>query len=249
MGEKKTHRGSPEAPVVFVGIPWLINGNRYEAYLESCLAHIEVQECPKADLLPPFLTEPVDVPPDFEFANPVDQMSHVTAKVNEIIEEFLKSGADYLWIVDADTEVPSDALCKLLELDADVASGLSPPHSSKKKTTALVWQPPPSPEYEWSKPWYKPLRMKDAYGRILGGDQNVATGHFCLLCKRRVFERFSPKFEPIRFKWDPPQKMWSEVAFWRDAQELEFVCRIDGNIVVGHLPEFPLEALREWLNG
>jgi len=85
--------------------------------------------------------------------------------------------------------------------------------------------------------------MNQAYGKIIGGDQVIATGHFCLLCKRRVFERFSPKFEPLRFKFDPPQKHGSEVVFWEEAQELGFICRVHGNVLCGHNPEFPLIML------
>lgn len=252
MGTGQTHRGSPETPVIFPAFPWLVDGNKYEAYLESAIAHLKAQECPEAEILPPFLTEPLDKPPSFEFANAIEQMIHVTPKLNEIIEEFLKSNATHLWFLNADAEVPSHALCKLLELDVDVISGLSPPHSSREKSTALIWKPAPSPEYEWSKPWYKMIWMKQAYGNIIGGTQVIATGHFCMLCKRRVFEQFSPNFEPLRFLYDYPQPdgsetEGSETRFWREAQELGFICLIHGGVVVGHLPDFPLEMLEEWL--
>jgi len=172
-------------------------------------------------------------------------MRHVTPKLNEIIEEFLKTDATHLWFLNADNEVPPDALCKLLELDVDIASGISPPHYSKRKATVMNWRPPPSPEYSWSKPWYKISKMKDVFGKIIGGDRTIATGHFCMLCKRRVFEQFSPLYEPLRFKYDPPQKLGSEILFWQDAQELGFVCRIDGSVLCGHLPEFPLVMLEK----
>jgi len=257
VGTEQTLRGSTENPVVFSAIPWLFNGNKYEAYLESAVAHIKAQECPGVTLLPPFLTEPLDKPDGFEFENTpegkVEQMVHVTPKLNEIIDEFLGSGADLLWLLNADAEVPKDALRKLLEPDVDIVSGLSPPHSMKEKTTAMVWQPAPSPEYEWSKPWYKMVWMKEAFGNVFGGGQVVATGHFCMLCKRRVFERFSSAFEPLRFKFDFPSEDGSEVEgsemrFWREAQQdLGFMCLIRGDVVVGHLPEFPLVMLEEWL--
>lgn len=256
MEKGQAYQRSSETPVVFPAIPWLIDGNKYEVLLESAIAHIKAQECPGVKLLPPFLTETIDKPRGFEFGRTpqgrIEQMIHVTPKLNEIIEEFLNSDATHLWLLNADAEVPSDALHKMLEMDVDIISGLSPPHTMKEKTTAVIWMPPPSPEFEWSKPWYKMIWMKDAYNKVLGSSYIIATGHFCMLCKRRVFERFSPKFEPLRFKYDYPSKdkkevEGSEVRFWREAQELGFICLVRGDIVVGHLPEFPLEMLEGWL--
>lgn len=242
MGTRQTHRGSEETPVVFPATPWLIDGNRFEPLLESALAHVKAQECPDVEILSPFLSEAF--PPGTTF-NIKEQMGFLNIKLNEIIEEFLATDATHLWIVDADSEVPPDALCKLLELDVDVASGISPPHFSKRKSTALKWHPPASPEYEWSRPYYRSYAIKDILGKILGEDRIVATGHFCLLCKRRVFEAVSPDHKPLRFIYEPPQRLGNEVLFWQTAQELGFTCRIHGGVIVGHLPEFPLEALRE----
>jgi len=87
--------------------------------------------------------------------------------------------------------------------------------------------------------------MLEIYGTILGEGQIVATGHFCMLCKRRVFERISLDFEPLRFVYDPPQRLGNEVLFWFTAQELGFKCRIDGNVLCGHLPQFPLKMIQE----
>jgi len=223
-------------------VPWLVDGNRFEPLLESALAHIKAQECPEADILPPFLSEPFPLGTTF---NAKEQMGFLNVKLNEIIEEFLLSDATHLWFVDADSEVPSDALCKLLELDVDVSSGISPPHFSIKKSTALRWMPPPSPEYEWSRPWYKSYTLRDVYGKILGGERPIATGHFCMLCKRRVFEQFSPPYKPLRFIYNPPQRIGNEVLFWQTAQEMGFVCQIHGGVLCGHLPQFPLKAMQE----
>ena len=87
--------------------------------------------------------------------------------------------------------------------------------------------------------------MNEVLGKILGGDQIVATGHFCMLCKRRVFEKFSPLYEPLRFIYEPPTRITNEVLFWQMAQELGFICRIHGGVLCGHLPEFPLAVLQK----
>jgi len=245
VGAKQTHRGNHETPVVFPAFPWLIDGNKYEAYLESALAHVKAQECPEAEILPPFLTDAYDPPVEFTKKT---QMIYVTPKLNEIIEKFLEVDATHLWFLNADQEVPPDALCKLLELDVDIASGVSPPRSNIRRSTVMRWMPPPSPEYPWSKSWYKSYWMKDVVGKIMGGDEILVTGHFCMLCKRRVFEQFSPSFEPLRFRYDPPQTWGSEQGFWYEAQELGFICRIHGDILCGHLPNFPLEMVKEAYN-
>lgn len=241
MGTETTRRGSPKTPVIFPGIPWLVNGNRFEPLLESCLTHLKAQECPTAEIMPPFLTEPY---PDGTTFTAKEAMGLLNPKLNDIIEAFLKTDATHLWFVDADNEVPPDALRKLLALDADIASGISPPHYSMRKSTVLRWMPAPSPEFEWSRPWFKPYRLRDVYGKILGEGQIVATGHFCMLCKRQIFERTSPDFEPLRFVYEAPQRLANEVLFWFTAQELGFECRIDGSVLCGHLPQFPLEMLQ-----
>ena len=244
MGTGNTQRGSPETPVVFPGTVWLVNGNRFEPLLESCLTHLKAQECPTAKIMSPHLSEPY---PEGTTFTAKEVMGLARPKLNEIIEAFLKTDATHLWLVDADCEVPTDALCKLLALDVDIASGISPPHHSKKKSTVLRWMPAPSPEHEWSRPWFKPYRINEVCDKILGEGQIIATGHFCLLCKRHVFERTSPDSEPLRFIYDPPQRLGSEVLFWYTAQERGFKCRIDGSIICGHLPEFPLKMMQEEL--
>jgi hypothetical protein len=242
MGTKQTHRRSEETPIVFPATPWLVDGNRFEPLLEVALARIKAQDCPDVVMLPPFLSTPF--PPGTTF-NAKEQMGFLNTKLNEIIETFRESNATHLWFVDADAEVPPDALHKLLEMDVDIASGISPPHYSIRKSTVLRWMPPASPEYEWSRPWYKAYPLWEVYGKILGEDRIIATGHFCMLCKRRVFEAVSSDHEPLRFIYEPPQRLANEVLFWQSAQELGFTCRINGNVLCGHLPQFPLEMVQE----
>jgi hypothetical protein len=241
VGTGKTHQRGEKTPVIFPAIPWLLDGNRFEPLLESSVAHIKAQECMDIEVFPPFLSEPYPLGTTF---NAKEQMGFLNVKLNEIIEAFLETDATHLWFVDADNEVPPDALCKLLELGVDVASGVSPPHFSKRKSTVLRWMPPASPEYEWSRPWYKSYTLKEVYGKIIGGDRIIATGHFCMLCKRRVFEP-TANYESLRFVYEPPQRLANEVLFWQTAQELGFVCRIHGGVLCGHLPQFPLKMMQE----
>ncbi len=238
MGSRITHQGSEETPVVFPAVPWLVDGNRFEPLLESALTHVKAQECPDAEILSPFLSTPFPLGTTF---NAKEQMGFLNIKLNEIIEAFLESDATHIWFVDADSEVPPDALHILLEMDVDISSGISPPHFSRKKSTVLRWMPPASPEYEWSRPWYKAYPLRQVYGKIWGEGQIIATGHFCMLCKRRVFEGD----EPLRFVYEPPQRLGNEVLFWQTAQELGFTCRINGEVLCGHTPQFPLEMIKK----
>ncbi len=231
MGTGETHRGSFEAPVVFPATLWLKDGTIYDEFLESCQKHLSAQET-EATLLPPYLTSTVT---DEEFAS-TPQMKLITPKLNEVIGACPEE-ATHIWFLNADAEVPTDALERLLKLGVDVASGISPSHRSKYWSTVFHWVPPPTPQENWSTPYFRVLRMNEVQGIVIGGCELIGTGHFCMLVRKHVFDNF-------RFRWNPPkQKIGSELTFWMDAQMLGYKCRIDGRLLVGHLPEHPLEEL------
>lgn len=238
MEEGSSGKGSPETPVVLPAVPWLVDGNQFEPYLESCLAHIKNQDCPEATILPPYVTEAYK---EKIVLDRKSQMGFLNGKLNEIINYFQNTDASLLWIVDADNEVPPNALSKLLSWDADLASGISPGHGSPNHSTVMRWMPPPSPEMPWSTPYYKPLLMNEVLGKHLDDTMYAfATGHFCLLTKRRVYNW-------LRFQWSPEQKLGNEIVFWEHAQNLGLKCVIDGTVLCGHLPEHPLVDLQEKL--
>jgi len=233
MGLGEADRGGPETPVIFPAIPWLKDGTIYDGFLESCLAHLKAQECDGVEILPPVLSSTVT---DEEYASTV-QMTLVTPKLNELVERFRETEATHILFLNADTEIPRNVLCVLLEHNVDVVSPVSHPHRPKNWSTVYRWVPPPTPEKDWSTPYFKSLKMNEVRGLVLGGHEIVGTGHFCMLVRRRVFDHF-------RFRWNPPrQTTGSELTFWMDAQMLGYECRIDGRILCGHLPEFPLEEL------
>ena len=76
--------------------------------------------------------------------------------------------------------------------------------------------------------------------KILGENERVAAGNGCLLIKRRVFEAYSPHYEPLRFRYEKGLP-GSDILFFMDAQEIGFSARIHGDIVCGHLPNYPLD--------
>jgi len=56
----------------------------------------------------------------------VQGVSPVALARNKVVEAFLKSDCDKLWMIDSDTIPPADALEKLLEVDAAVVTGITP---------------------------------------------------------------------------------------------------------------------------
>jgi len=223
---------------VFVAVPWL-----YGEVYESCLKHIENQKCQVET------TEPYYVKPRVSFDPKRDKKKKPAlsaANVNWYINKFLQSDATHFWMIDADAEVPENALCDLIKMDVDIASGVSFSHNRSRITTAGRWFPAPSKNQRSSKPFFKFLAPNQILGRKIGSKQIVVgTGAFCLLCKRRVFEKPHPRIKPLRFRWNEPQAFGIDLTFWFDAQTYGFSARINGNVLCGHLPDKPLEALRK----
>lgn len=229
---------------IFVAVPWL-----YGEVHESCLKHIEAQKCP-VEIMPPFYEKPSKL-----FVFPKDKKErakkHIAsaANVNRYIKKFMQTGATHMLMVDADMEIPPNALCDLLKLDVDIASGVSFGHSKLATTTAMREFPKPRPKAAKSKAYYKFLKPREIFGKVLTSPPyKLATGAFCMLTKRRVFKRHHPKLKPLQFRWNPPQPYGIDLTFWMDAQRWGLTAAINGNVVCGHLPEHPLEKLEkmEW---
>jgi len=260
VGQEATDSGSPEV-IVFPAIPWLRDGTDYDIYLESAVAHLKGQEIPpNVEVLPLFMTSTVD--DDVEIPKKYNY-TILVPKLNEIVKAFQASPATHLLITDADGEMPPHALKTLLAHDVDVASGISPPHKTWMYTTAFRYVPPPTPALLKSEPYFKPYKMNELRNVVIGKNELVATGHFCLLVKKHVFDTF-------RFRWPglktsksrpmkcptcgeafntvidcPKSKLGAEFLFWMDAQMLNYSVVIDGHILCGHLPQWPLADLVE----
>lgn len=260
MGQKETDRGSPEV-IVLPAIPWLRDGTDYDLYLESAIAHLKAQEIPpNVEMLPLFMTSTVD--DDVEIPKKYNY-SVLMPKLNEIVDVFRASSATHLLILDADSEIPSYALKTLLAHDVDVASGISPPHKTWTYTTAFRYVPPPTPSLLQSEPYFRPYKMAELRNVIIGENELVATGHFCILIKKRVFDTFQFRWpglkvskgrnvhcpncdEDFRAIIDcPKSKLGAEFLFWMDVQMLGYSAIIDGTVLCGHLPQWSLTKLVE----
>ena len=76
--------------------------------------------------------------------------------------------------------------------------------------------------------WYLPLNALQ--GKILSG--GVMAGTSCILIKRRIFAR------GYRFKFDPC--VTPDILFMYQVQRMGFVAKVQGDVLCGHMPEFPL---------
>ena len=209
---------------VFVGIPYLGTGKACESYLPEALISLAKQRT-SVELLPAWVSPPV--------SSKGRQRVLVAEKNNDIIEAFLKSDCSHVLLLNADCELPLDAIEELIRLDVDIASAVSPTHMDWNETT-VGWQLPSGA--------LKFYRRMDVEGKVLGEDNCVATGNFCLLAKRQAFPRYSPHYEPLRYQMFKERKytLGPELQFFIDACEMGFSVRIHGGVFVGHLPEWPL---------
>ncbi len=139
---------------------------------------------------------------------------------NQIVERFLAGGYDFLWLVELDVQVPPDSLQKLLALNVDIACGYVRRHNGEGLILGFL--------DENMRVWYLPLNA--VQGNVLSGW--VMAGTSCLLIKRRVFA------EGCCFKFLP--NVTPDILFMFQVQRMGFVAKVHGDVLCGHLPEFPL---------
>ncbi len=141
---------------------------------------------------------------------------------NAILDKFLSGAFTHLWLVELDVQVPPDSFKKLLALDVDIACGFVRRHSGEGLILGFL--------DEDMRVWYLPLNA--VQGNVLSGW--VMAGTSCVLIKRRVFGVVS------RFKFD--SHVSPDILFMFQAQRAGFVAEVHGDVLCGHLPEFPLTA-------
>ncbi len=151
-------------------------------------------------------------------------LSGVVDAQNSLIESCLAGGFDFLWLVQADVQVPEDAFEKLSSLGVDVALGVVPRHDDPQALIAGFMD-------EKAKVWYLPRNA--VQGQILTGW--VFAGLSCTLIKRRVLEA------GIRFRYE--SGVGEDILFMFDVQKAGFEAKVDGRVVCGHLPQWPLGSV------
>ena len=148
---------------------------------------------------------------------------------NLLIDKCVCEGFDYLFLVQADVEVPPDGFQKLYALGVDVAQGVVPGHEDKNRLICGFMD-------EAKKVWYLPRSV--VADQILSGW--VFAGMSCTLIRRRVLE------SGIRFRYDGVNG--EDILFMFDVQSHGFVAKVHGGVVCGHLPEWPLGSVPDFMS-
>lgn len=142
---------------------------------------------------------------------------------NDIVREFLQGNYDYLFHVELDVEVPPDSFQKLHALNVDIACGYVRRHNGDGLILGFL--------DENKRVWYLPENA--VRGNILSGW--VMAGTSCILYKRRVFAG------GLRFLHE--QGVTPDISFMYKAQREGFTAKVHGDVLCGHLPQFPLTNL------
>lgn len=195
-----------------MGVPSLADKDRFRGYREDVLSHVEAS-------LVGVEHEVFVTPPQSQAGLP-----GVVDAQNLLIERCLSGGFDFLWLVQADVEVPRGSFSLLSGLDVDVAQGVVCRHDDREALICGFLD-------EAKKVWYLPRNAVKSM--ILSGW--VFAGLSCTLIKRRVLEA------GIRFKIQPG--VGEDILFLFDVQNSGFTAKVDGRVFCGHLPEWPLSCL------
>ena len=214
---------------VFTGTVSLNADTGHLARYKQVLPYILNQDCP-VEMMEPYRTPPYAG--RFEYATK-SRMDAITDRLNHIAELFIRSGASHLWLVDGDNQPPPHALCTLLKLNVDIASGVYPMHGDRD--TLLFGEVPKLKRIS-----YNPWKLGDVRGKVMGENMYVAGGNGCMLIKRRVFKQYTMNITPLRFSADGGG---SDLVFWIEAQKMGYSARIHCGVVCSHLPEWSYEEM------
>lgn len=144
---------------------------------------------------------------------------------NGIVEQFLKTDATHLLMIDADTVVPDNAIQTLLDMDAAISSGITPMVQGDLMLYNI----------------YKEVDGKlTAYtaGHPLPKDDRMdvkAVGASCLMVRRDVFEKMgnAPWFFDV---WTQANQYISEdIQFCNIARELGYPILVSPNVMCQHI--------------
>jgi len=135
-------------------------------------------------------------------------------KLNRARTYAISQGYDYLWIIESDIVVPSQALPMLLELKADVACGLTPERPTKVGTDRFIV------EMSWNgNPGAREAIPKGQSFRIPG-----VGSYTCTLVARRLFE--AEVF---------PEQLAGDMAWYWKIQKAGFVVMVHPGVLCGHV--------------
>lgn len=142
---------------------------------------------------------------------------------NKIVDEFLKSDCTHLFFIDSDTIPPEDALYKMLELNKDIVSALTP----------MIRMSPTTHDYfrEWN--------CVGMDGKHLQPDTGVVpilgAGASCFLIKRKVFDMPKPYFRNT-YADDSGRDVFigEDIYFMTKAHQNGYKAYADTSIICNH---------------
>lgn len=147
---------------------------------------------------------------------------------NEIVEEFLKSDCTHLLMIDSDTIPPMDALDKLLALDLDIVTGLTPiiEHDASRQNDSNGF---------YKK--YNAVNLNDEFTQANVGVIDIrGCGGSCLMIKRHVLEKM--KYPWFRFKYEDDHGkstfIGEDVYFIMMSIANGFKPKADTSVICGH---------------
>jgi len=166
----------------------------------------------------------------------------IVEATNFLVRACVDEGYDFLWIVEADVEVPRHALVRLLSDVSDISLGIYPNHRPDRlRMMAGFFQEHPDK--------VKPLvhsvfDVEKLRGKVFSG--MVWAGIGCALIRRRVFEKLQFVYDQNEYK----RKVGvHDQLFLFEAQRLGFKVLLHGDVLCGHLPEWPLQKLEDINSG
>ena len=170
-------------------------------------------------------------------ATHVQGLSGVVEATNFLARKCVTEGYDFLWLVEADVEVPKHAIIRLFSSCGDVNLGIYPNHRSDLRMMAGYFKEYP----DRVKPDVVSIfDVNKLNGKTFEG--MVWAGIGCALISHKVLERLRFMFDLNLYKRFVGVH---DQLFLLQAQQLGFKVYLHGDVLCGHLPEWPLQKLEE----
>lgn len=153
----------------------------------------------------------------------------VEAARNAIADQFMSSDCTHLFMVDADTIPPGDIIDRLLKLDTDVATSITP-IAKGDDVTSNIFKAEAGEGFPLS--WEEATKETTPFSI-------TAVGFACILIKRSVFERLEAPY--FVSQWFKNGKFCDgEIEFCNKLREkgMKIVC--DPTLICGHVKQVTL---------
>lgn len=151
----------------------------------------------------------------------VKGVSPIAHARNIIVEQFLKTDATHLWMIDDDTVPPTDALEKMLALDLPIVTGVTPMLQGTRVSSNIYRDTSGTP-----------MGMEDI-AKEKKPFSIQGSGASCILIKREMFEKLTVPYYTERWASDG-QFITEDIAFGNDALEAGYQITCIPTVVCKH---------------